>query len=160
MLVLPRGRVFGIELNPALAASTRQNLVPFDNAQVIAGDAVTATIEPSDIIYVNAGVVAPPLRWLNALRPGGRLIFPWRPSQAVGIAMLITREPTGFSAQPTMSAWFIPCVGASLALEAHPAPDDKAAWLIKSLHLTVERQPDETAVAIYEELWFSTAALP
>ena len=160
MLVLPGGRVFGIELNPALAASAQQNLIPFDNAQVIAGDAVTAAIEPSDIIYVNAGVVAPPLQWLKALRPGGRLIFPWRPSQAVGIAMLITREPTGFSAQPTMSAWFIPCVGASLAVETDRAPDEKAAWQIKSLLLTLERQPDETAVAVYEDLWFSTAALP
>ena len=159
MLVLPGGQVFGIELNSELAASARNNLLPFENAHVVTGDAVSAEIKPSDVIYVNAGVVVPPVNWLFALRPGGRLIFPWRPSQKVGIAMLITRQPAGFSAQPIMHSWFIPCVGASLALASDKEPNDKAAWQIKSAHLTAERQPDETAVAIYDNVWFSTATL-
>ena len=160
LLVLPRGEVFGIEINSELAALAQRNLLPFENAHVAMGDATSAEIKPSDIIYVNAGVVSPPLNWLKALRLGGRLIFPWRPSQAVGIAMLIKRGPTGLSAQPIMSAWFIPCVGASLALNSAKAPDDHAAWQIKSVHLTAEHQPNDTAVATYKDVWFSTAALP
>lgn len=159
MLVLPGGQVFGIELNSELAASARKNLLRFENAHVVTGDAVSAEIRPSDIIYVNAGVVVPPLNWLFAMRPGGRLIFPWRPSQKVGIAMLITREPAGFAALPIISSWFIPCVGASLDLDGDQAPDDKAAWQIKSLHLMTESQPNDTAVAVYQDVWFSTATL-
>jgi protein-L-isoaspartate(D-aspartate) O-methyltransferase len=93
MLVLPGGRVNAIELDSRLAAAASTNLEPFENATVIAGDAVSLPIEPSDLIYVNAGVLALPVSWLQALRPGGRLIFPWRPSADVGITVLVTRRP-------------------------------------------------------------------
>ena len=159
MLVLAGGEVFGIELDKVLAAKARHNLRPFENAHVMSGDAVSAEIQPSDVIYVNAGAVSPPLNWINALRPGGRLIFPWRPSDVVGIAMLVTREVSGFAARPIMPSWFIPCTSAALSLENALAPDAKVAWQIKSLHLTASRRPDETAVAIYHDVWFSTAAL-
>jgi protein-L-isoaspartate(D-aspartate) O-methyltransferase len=53
-------------------------------------------VPEADIIYVNAGVVAPPLGWLEALKPGGRLVFPWRPRPDVGVALLVTRPRPDF----------------------------------------------------------------
>jgi protein-L-isoaspartate O-methyltransferase len=75
MLVLPGGRLNAFEIHEELAEAARRNLVPFENASVIAGNAALLVLPPSDLIYVNAGVIAPPKQWLVALRPGGRMIF-------------------------------------------------------------------------------------
>jgi protein-L-isoaspartate(D-aspartate) O-methyltransferase len=126
---------------------------------LIDGDAVTRAIPDCDIIYVNAGVVAPPARWLEALKPGGRLVFPWRPASNVGLAMLVRRVSGGFAASSFSSAWFIPCIGASDQAVTLRAPSKTEAAATRSVFLSREREPDETATAIYEELWFSTAEL-
>jgi protein-L-isoaspartate(D-aspartate) O-methyltransferase len=104
--------------------------------------------------------VTPPLSWLKALHPQGRLIFPWRPSPSVGLAIIITRCATGFSVRPLMASYFIPCVGAAEAEQCAKIPDNGEAWSARSLWLTADRTPDETAVAICGELWFSSAEIP
>jgi protein-L-isoaspartate(D-aspartate) O-methyltransferase len=104
--------------------------------------------------------VAPPLSWLQALRPEGRMIFSWRPSQAVGLALVVTRGRNGFGVKPLMNSYFIPCVGASDAEACLKVPDERGAWSVRSLWLSAEREPDETAVAIYQHLWFSSAEIP
>lgn len=156
MLVLPGGRVVAFEIEEELAAAARRNLAPFENASVIAGDAVTSALPPADLSYVNAGVLSPPLPWLQALRSGGRMIFPWRPSRAVGIAALVTRTAAGYELKPLMPAWFIPCVGASDAAPSSTPPDPDAAWRSRSIRLTAEQAPDQTATAIYQDIWFSS----
>ena len=50
------------------------------------------------------------------------MIFPWRPSQATGLAIIITRRETGFSVKPLMASYFIPCVGAPDAEECQKIP--------------------------------------
>ena len=112
-------------------------LQPFEGVTVISGDATVEAIPLSDIIYVNAGVVAPPTSWLAALKVGGRMIFPWRPSEEVAMAVLATRTDQGIALRPFGAAFFIPCVGAS-------SPDG------------CEKVPDASVVAIYPELWFSS----
>jgi protein-L-isoaspartate(D-aspartate) O-methyltransferase len=86
------------------------------------------------------------------------MIFPWRPSEDVAFAMLITRGQTGFSARPLMPAWFIPCIGASDPLQSLKAPDRAGAQTIRSLWLTKDRDPDESAIAIFRDVWFSDQA--
>jgi protein-L-isoaspartate(D-aspartate) O-methyltransferase len=126
---------------------------------VATGNAVLLPMEPSDVIYVNAGVVAPPVHWLHALRPGGRLIFPWRPSHSVAIAALVTRSAAGFDLKPLMPAWFIPCIGASEAPDSSTPPGCNQAWQSRSIRLMSQNAPDETATAVYQDLWFSCAAI-
>lgn len=121
-------------------------------------DATKASLPPSDLIYVNAGVTAPPLSWLKALRDKGRMILPWRPAKDVGLAIVVTRRDAGFSVKPLMPSWFIPCVGASSADESAKAPTSFEAWSARSLWSSDDRKPDETAVAIYKDVWFSSAA--
>jgi protein-L-isoaspartate(D-aspartate) O-methyltransferase len=159
MLVLPGGRVHAFEIEEELAAAARENLSPFENVTVTAGDAVSLPVPPSDLIYVNAGVAAPPAGWLHPLRPGGRMIFPWRPSKAVGIATLVTARAFGLEVKPLMPAWFIPCVGASQTDPDSTPVSSHAAWQSRSLHLTAQRAPNATATAVYPDLWFSSQEL-
>jgi protein-L-isoaspartate(D-aspartate) O-methyltransferase len=79
-LVAPGGKVIAYEIEAALAEAAARNLAHLAHVEVRAADAVSGGVPEADIIYVNAGVVAPPLGWLEALKPGGRLVFPWRPT--------------------------------------------------------------------------------
>ncbi|WP_192260053.1 protein-L-isoaspartate O-methyltransferase family protein [Mesorhizobium caraganae] len=157
-LVSP-GAVTAFELEADLAAKATKNLETYDNVSVIHGDAVTSGLPPSDIIYVNAGVIAPPVAWLRALKPGGRMIFPWRPAQSVGLAVTVTRTDKGFACDPFMRSWFIPCVGASVANSAAKIPDLQQAARSRSIWLTSDRAPDRTATAVIGDVWFSSQAL-
>jgi protein-L-isoaspartate(D-aspartate) O-methyltransferase len=157
LLVQPGGHLTGFEIESDLAETARRNLAGFKNVTVVTGDAVSLELPPSDVIYVSAAVAAPPESWLAALRPGGRLIFPWRPTAEVALAMLVTRAAQGFEARPLMSSWFIPCAGASSPKGSTLAPTPSTARRIRSLHLTRDHVPDKSAVAIYEHVWFSRA---
>ena len=157
-LVSP-GDVTAFELDAGLAARARKNLEVYSNVAVIHGDAVTGDLLPSDIIYVNAGVAAPPVQWLTALKPRGRLVFPWRPAERVGLAVMVTRTEQGFACDPFMRSWFIPCVGASVAGPAAKIPDRAKAARSRSLWLTADRAPDRTATAILGDVWFSSQSV-
>jgi protein-L-isoaspartate(D-aspartate) O-methyltransferase len=160
MLVLAGGQVHAFEIEERLAAAARRNLLPFENASVTAGNATSMALPASDLIYVNAGLGAPPVGWLRALRSGGRMIFPWRPSKSVGIAVLVTAKPSGFEVKPLMPAWFIPCIGAPEAAPGAAPLDGAAAWRSRSLRLTAQQAPDATATAVYAEVWFSSEPTP
>lgn len=156
LLVAPDGVVTAFEIEPALAASASRNLAPYPNAKIVHGDAVTLDLPACDIIYVNAGVAAPPLSWLAALKPGGRLVFPWRPTDQVGFAVLITRTDAGFACEAFMRSWFIPCAGAAEARDAALLPTRQTAAKIRSLWPRADRKPDDSAVAILDAVWFSS----
>jgi protein-L-isoaspartate(D-aspartate) O-methyltransferase len=158
-LVSPGGTVTAFELDEKLADLARKNLEAYGNVTVVHGDAVTAPLPPSDIIYVNAGVAAPPAGWLKALRPGGRMIFPWRPAERVPLAVMVTRTEKGFACDPFMRSWFIPCVGASLADAAARIPTREQAASSRSIWLVRDKAPDRTATAIFGDVWFSSKSL-
>ncbi len=160
MLVRPGGCVHAFEIEPELSARARVNLEPFDNVHLNAGDANAAALERSDIIYVNAHVAAPPIQWMKALGTSGRMILPWQPVSArgFGVALLMTRHETGFEAVPVMAARFIPCAGISFP-KSHAPLEPTALWRVRSAHLCSARAPDETAIAIYDDVWLSTARL-
>lgn len=156
LLVLPGGHLTGYEIDSELAEAARRKLSAYENVSVVAGDAAALAVPPSDLIYVSAAVVEPPEHWLAALQPGGRLIFPWRPTVDVALAMLVTRVAVGFEARPLMSCWFIPCAGASSTKGTTLAPNSSGAVRIRSLRLIRDTAPDSSAVAIYERVWFSS----
>lgn len=159
LLAGPDGTVAAFEIEPALAAGAARNLAPYPNARVVHGDAVTMDLPPCDVVYVNAGVAAPPLSWLAALKPGGRLLFPWRPTDRVAFAVLVTRTGAGLACEAFMRSWFIPCAGAAEARGASLLPTPETAPKIRSLWPRAEREPDETAIAIFDDVWFSSAPL-
>ncbi|MCM5557074.1 protein-L-isoaspartate O-methyltransferase [Pleomorphomonas sp. JP5] len=160
MLVLPTGSVTAFEIDERLAELARRNLAPMEGVTVVTGDATAQPLPKSDVIYVNAGVAAPPVDWLDALNPGGRLIFPWRPSEDIALTLLVKACNGGFSATPLMRAWFIPCVGASSELQPQKLPASvDAARTLRSIWRTTDRTPDQSALAVYRDVWFSSEKL-
>ncbi|MEW9835010.1 protein-L-isoaspartate O-methyltransferase family protein [Mesorhizobium marinum] len=159
LLIEPGGFVVAYEIDPQLAVMAGRNLAPYANVSLRGADAVTAALDEADILYVNAGVVAPPLAWLRALKPGGRMIFPWRPAREIGLTVLVTRAPGGYVMRIVGGSWFIPCVGASDARLCLKTPMPRDAQSARSIVPAADRAPDETAVAIYPEIWFSSAAI-
>lgn len=155
LLALPGGHVTAFEINEDLAHKAAENLAVFENVLVLARDATKTSVPKSDVIYVNAGVLRPPVQWLEALNDNGRLIFPWAPAPGVGIAVRLTRRSGVFDAKPLGLARFIPCVGATDPGLAALTPDALSARQLKSVHLTRNRAPDDSAIAIYDEIWFS-----
>ncbi|TPN85766.1 methyltransferase domain-containing protein [Mesorhizobium sp. CU2] len=158
-LVAPGGTVVAFELEADLAARAGANLKDYPNVEVVHGDAVARPLPRCDIVYVNAGVAAPLAAWLKALKPGGRLIFPWRPSDTVGLAVLVTRLGNGFACLPFMRSWFIPCVGASVAGPEAKIPTRERATRIRSIWLTENKPPDRTATAVFGDVWFSSRSI-
>lgn len=156
MLALPNGSVHAFEIDRALARRARENLTPFEGVSVTHGDATVLPLPASDLIYVNAGVVVPLTPWLKALKPEGRMIFPWQPTERIGLTLLLIRSGSGFTVKPLMPAWFIPCVGASRSEQCTKTPTISEAWSIRTAWLMDERHPDETAVAIFKDVWFSS----
>jgi len=155
-LVEPGGRVEAYEYEPDLAEAAARNLKGYPNVTVHAGSAFGRKLAPADVIYVNAGVTAPDVEWLKALTIGGRLIFPWQPHKGWGPAVLVKRQRNGFSAKPLMTVGFISCSGAQErpVLKHLPSEADLAA--VRSIWLTGETPPDHSAVAVYEQVWFSS----
>jgi protein-L-isoaspartate(D-aspartate) O-methyltransferase len=158
-LVEPGGRVQAFEIDPALAEAARENLAAYANVSVTTGDATKLSMPPSDLFYVNAGVAAPPLNWLEAMKAAGRLIFPWRPAAEVGLTLLLVRTGQGFAVTPLMPSLFIPCVGASDTAVCQKVPTMAQARAARSAWLTSKRPPDRTAVAICGPVWFSREGL-
>lgn len=156
MLLAPGGRVEAFEIDARFAAAARRNLEAFEGVIVTEGDATKLAIPPAHVVYINAGVRSPPAHWLNALRPGGRMVLPWCPARDVAIALLIERTAAGFRVDPTMAIRIIPCAGAFAASPDDQPPSRDAAWATRSLHLMAERAPDTTLTAAYRDVWFSS----
>jgi protein-L-isoaspartate(D-aspartate) O-methyltransferase len=70
------GRVFGLEVDETLAAAARNTLASMPWAEVHHGNGTSLPCESFDAMLINAGVTHPEGVWLDALRPGGRMILP------------------------------------------------------------------------------------
>ena len=153
LLVLPGGRVHAYEIDERLALLAERHLAPFEHVTLHAGSGLETSLPEADVVYVNAGLAAPDPAWLRALRPGGRLIFPWQPLGPGGVALLVTRDEGGFRARATMQVSFVSCERAEPPRSRHL--DWEAVERTRSVWLTAVRAPDETATAVYDAVWFS-----
>jgi len=107
-LLGPTGAVKALEIDADLAAKAHVSLEPWPQVTVINVDAASASIEPSDLIVASAGATHPLPAWLDALKPGGRLLFPLTATKGPGGMLLVSRA-TGdyFAAQVLCSVGFI-----------------------------------------------------
>lgn len=131
-LVGERGHVLAIEHDPELVERAEQNLAGCENVALVQADGATLDFEAVDAIYVNFAVGRPADRWMDALRPGGRLIFPLgQPGRrrgtsggrhADGGGFRIERVAAGFAAAWLGQAFFV-CAEGILA----PSQADKQA---------------------------------
>jgi protein-L-isoaspartate(D-aspartate) O-methyltransferase len=157
-LVGSTGSVVAFEIEADLAAQAVTNLADLPNVRVCARSAIEPNLPASDIIYVNAGVTHPPSEWLDALRMGGRLIFPLTANHGAGLMLMITRATVErYRVKVVSSAAFISCVGArdeqgSTALMMALAKGGHGS--VRSLVRNAE--PDETAWLCGNGWWLST----
>ncbi len=107
------GRVLGIEVDPALAASARAHLADWPSAVVVEGDGRDLRGGTFDAILINAGVTHPLPAWLDALAPGGRMVLPLTAGmQAMGpigkgSLLLVEKPADGSPAWPVRLLTFV-----------------------------------------------------
>lgn len=120
-LVGATGTVVAYEIEHSLARQAAKNLEPWAHVSVRDRSATGEALPACDIIYVSAGATRPLDTWLDALRPGGRLLFPLTPSIGIGGMLLITRsvKAAHFEARFVQPAVFITCEGARNDQEGH-----------------------------------------
>ncbi|MGH8280273.1 MAG: protein-L-isoaspartate O-methyltransferase family protein [Gammaproteobacteria bacterium] len=107
------GRLYGFEIDQELAERARENLRAYRTVTIFPRSGASGEMPQSDVIYVNAGATGPLDLWLDALRAGGRLLFPLTGAAGAGGMLLITQdEGDRFAARFVAPAMFIPCVGA------------------------------------------------
>jgi len=115
-VVGPGGRVTGVEIDPDLAMRARDNLAPLTQTEVLEESGSTYIPPPVDAIFVNAGATQVRPAWLEALRPGGRLLFPLTigadPSaHGTGFMIKVKREDAGFAVRFVSTVMIFPCIG-------------------------------------------------
>jgi len=110
-LVGDQGRVVGYEIEENLARQAAAALAPWPQATVIAGNALDAPSAAWDVIVAFAGVPFPPLKWVDELVDGGRLMLPLTNDHRLGIMLLLRREGAQYSAAAVDRIGFYPCAG-------------------------------------------------
>lgn len=158
MLVGEEGRVDAYEIEPELARRAAGNLAGFPQVAVHGRSGAEAPLPACDLLYVNAAADQPLAVWLDALRPGGRLLFPLEPQGGDGQMLLLTRRAEdAWSARFLCGVQFVPCAGAT-SLPASRALRDafrRDNWSqVKSL--VRDDRPDDSCWCAGPGWWLST----
>jgi protein-L-isoaspartate(D-aspartate) O-methyltransferase len=164
-LVAPGGQVFAYEIHAPLAERAQANLSDLPNVTVYARSGTEGALPACNLMYVNAAATAPLESWLDALRPGGRLLFPLTPdgpggTPGAGGMLLITRTPAEkFDARFLMPVMFIACVGARDEETARKLAEAFRRGDMRNVRsLRRNTPPDETCWCSGNGWWLSTAA--
>ena len=104
-LVGQMGKITAIEIDPGLAEKARAALMPWPQITVSNADGANLSFDPVDLIIASAGATHPLSSWLDALKLGGRLLFPMTATRRGGM-LLVTRE-----AEDSFAARFLCQVG-------------------------------------------------
>ncbi len=100
-LVGPGGRVHGLEIAPDLALRATANLADRRQVAVECRSGLDPGLPEADVIYVSAGLPLIPSAWLDALHPGGRLIFPFQAAGGLGAMLRVERPALGGNMGPS-----------------------------------------------------------
>src|SRR6266478_500130 len=91
-LVGLQGSVEAIEIEAVIAERARTALSPWPQVVVLNGNGANGPFTPADVIVASAGATHPLPAWLDALKLGGRLLFPMTTTRrGPGAALLVTR---------------------------------------------------------------------
>lgn len=108
-----QGRVTAFEIEPSMAERARMALARWPQIVLVHGDGANGPFSPADVIVASAGATHPLPTWIEALNPGGRLLFPMTVTRGPGGMLLVTRRNGDeFSAQFLCAAAFYEFSGA------------------------------------------------
>jgi protein-L-isoaspartate(D-aspartate) O-methyltransferase len=111
-LVGPAGRVTATEVDADLALRSQNNLADRPNVEVFHADGGDHDSGPADAVMINAGATHPRPIWLDALRPGGRMLLPLTGPLGNGWVLKVVRRGAGYAASWVSAITIFPCVGA------------------------------------------------
>lgn len=161
------GVVHAFEIDPRLSERATRNLSDLEQVRVYGRSGSNAPLPDSDVIYVSAGATAPQREWLEALRAGGRLLFPLTDSEGYGGALMATRsksaqaprakgEGEALAATFVSSVMFIPCAGARDPQTGERLSRTFARGDLNSVRsLRLESEPDGTCWFAGQRWWLS-----
>ena len=157
-LVGEAGTVDAYEIEPELVRRAAENLVALAQVRLHARSGAAAPLPECDVLYVNAGATAPLEVWLDAMRAGGRLLFPLTAEEGMGAMLLVTRgDGTVWPARFLFQAQFVGCIGARDTAESKQLVEAfrHRGWhKVKSLHR--DDRPDASCWAAGQGWWLST----
>jgi protein-L-isoaspartate(D-aspartate) O-methyltransferase len=112
-LVGHAGKVIAYEIEPDIAERAKGNLACYPQVEVRTRSGVEE-LPKADCIYVNCAASHPPPAWLDALKVGGRLLFPLQAERSTGAMLLLARPAQGdaWPARLLSGVVFIACEGA------------------------------------------------
>jgi len=156
----PRALVIGYEVEPDLAEKAETNLKTWPNVDVLARSGAEGPIPECDVIYVNAGATRVLDIWLDALRPGGRLILPMTGMSGMGWVLKVTRgADNSYAARFVCPTGIYPCAGARDDAEAKALGQALMQMTFGGVQsLRRGSAPDETCWLAGKGWWLSTAA--
>lgn len=158
MLVGETGHVDAYEIEPELARLATASLAGFTHVEVHERSGAEAPLPDCDVLYVSAAAAEPLAVWLNALRCGGRLLFPLEPQGEPGEMLLVARQADeAYSARFLCGVQFVACIGAQApdAINALQEAFRRGTWgAVRSLYRNDE--PDETCWCAGRGWWLST----
>lgn len=165
-LVGPTGSVHAYEIEEDLAERAKKSLVDWPNVTLHHRSGSAGELPECDVIYVNAGATAPLDVWLDALKDGGRLLFPLTSAgtgakPGPGGMLLVTKAgDEQFSAQFICPVLFVECIGARDEDTGKRLSDAfKRGNLHEVRSLRRGTQPDETCWFAGNNWWLSKAAM-
>jgi protein-L-isoaspartate(D-aspartate) O-methyltransferase len=115
-MVGPTGHVAAFEIDPVLAEHASTNLQPLPQVE-LSQDAFDGAVPgQTDAIFVTCGATQIPLKWLECIRIGGRMVLPITASlddsgMGYGAMFLVAHRERGFSVRHISPAAFFPCIG-------------------------------------------------
>jgi protein-L-isoaspartate(D-aspartate) O-methyltransferase len=162
-LVGSTGRVLGLEIEPDLAERAAANLAHIPWVEVASRSGLAPNLPTSTVIYVNAGLPDVPAFWRQALRPGGRLLFPFQPVGGFGAMLRIERPENDviWPARFVTRAGFIGCVGGqeqTASLRVAGAFQAGGWEEVRSLRFDQDMPPDESCWLRGDGWWLSRSA--
>jgi protein-L-isoaspartate(D-aspartate) O-methyltransferase len=154
------GRVHAYEIDAGLAARACENLKDLPQVDVRPRSGIADHLPKGDAIYVCAGITQPSWAWLDALRRGGRLLFPLQPEEGLGGMLLIQRPDHGlrWPAKFVSRARFIGCEGRQESDSSNRLREAFSKHWDRVRSFRIDDATDDTCWFDGDGWWLSTAA--
>lgn len=156
-LVGTTGLVYAYEVDFDLFSLTSNNLRNYNNVKIFC-DLGLKLLPKADVIYVCAGASHPADIWLDALKPGARLVMPLTDENDFGCMILIQFiGDDRYAARIFSKASFVPCLGVrdtETAQNIGSALKSGNPLSVKSLQRN--NHPDASAWCIGKGWWLSS----